>query len=199
MAYAKLPAFILGFHGCDKKVKEDLLLGKTKLKPSSNCYDWLGNGIYFWENDPERALSYAKLIKKHPERCKSKIETPDVVGAVIDLGYCLNLFEQENLKLIKETYNVFENLKRLGFKIPQNKGGEDLLLRNLDCAVINTLHILRKKHKEQPFDSVRAPFWEGKELYPNAGFREKNHIQVCVREPKCIKGYFDPISINQQY
>lgn len=173
------------------------MLGKTKLKPSNNCYDWLGSGIYFWENDPDRALSYAKMIKKYPERCKSKIETPAVVGAVIDLGYCLNLFEENNLKLIKETYNLYENLKNLGFEIPENKGGDDLLLRNLDCAVINTIHDLRKIHNEKEFDSVRAPFWEGKELYPNAGFREKNHIQICVRNLKCIKGYFDPISINQ--
>lgn len=33
-------------------------------------------------------------------------------------------------------------------------------------------------------------FTEGKPLYPGAGFHEKSHIQICVRNPNCIKGYF---------
>lgn len=191
--YAKLPAFVLGFHGCDKKLKNKLLLGEAKLQPSSNCYDWLGSGIYFWENDPKRALSYARAIKKHPERCATKIETPAVVGAVIDLGYCLNLFEEENLKLVKESYSMLQVLEELGYEMPTNKGGKDLLLRNLDCAVINMLHDIREESSERRFDSVRAPFLEGEPLYPNSGFLTKNHIQICVRNPKCIKGYFNPI------
>jgi hypothetical protein len=31
------------------------------------------------------------------------------------------------------------------------------------------------------------------------GFREKNHIQICVRNLNCIKGYFTPISPNNKY
>jgi len=30
--------------------------------------------------------------------------------------------------------------------------------------------------------------WEN----PGAGFKEKNHIQICVRNRNCIKGYFLP-------
>jgi len=47
----------LGFHGCDRKVGEKILAGPQKhLKVSTNPYDWLGSGAYFWENDPARAL-----------------------------------------------------------------------------------------------------------------------------------------------
>lgn len=189
MGYSKLPSFVLGFHGCDKKLKENLILGKTTLKPSENIWDWLGSGIYFWENDPDRALSWAKHIKEDPS-AKNPIETPDVVGAIIDLGLCLNLFDEESLKLVKDTY---KNLKATGKYLPQNTG-EDLYKRNLDCAVINALHRYRKENSKEMFDTVRAPFWEGKELYNNAGFREKNHVQICVVNPKCIKGYFNPIN-----
>ena len=44
------------------------------------------------------------------------------------------------------------------------------------------------------FDSVRSAFIEGDELYPGSTFREKNHIQICVRNLACIKGYFWPVS-----
>ena len=40
------------------------------------------------------------------------------------------------------------------------------------------------------FDSARGVFVEGEALYPNAGFNEKNHIQICIRNPNCIKGFF---------
>jgi len=42
----------------------------------------------------------------------------------------------------------------------------------------------------QPYATVRAMFPEGSELYPGAGFREKTHIQVCVRESEQIFGVF---------
>ncbi len=29
---------------------------------------------------------------------------------------------------------------------------------------------------------------------PTAGFYTKNHIQLCVRNPDCIKGYFRPLA-----
>jgi hypothetical protein len=72
-------------------------------------------------------------------------------------------------------------------------------LRELDCAVIETLHKIRKDENLQMFDSVRGVFWEGRELYPNAGFREKDHIQICIRNPNCIKGFFYPREINDKF
>ena len=35
--------------------------------------------------------------------------------------------------------------------------------------------------------------WLGNGIYfCNAGFKEKNHIQICVRNPNCIKGFLNP-------
>jgi hypothetical protein len=38
-----------------------------------------------------------------------------------------------------------------------------------------------------------AAFIEGLPLYENAGFHEQTHIQICVRKPEQIIGYFRPI------
>lgn len=198
MMYSTLPFFVLGFHGCDKTLSEKILSGKKKLKSSKNDYDWLGHGIYFWENDVERALQYAKMLKKHPERCKSQIDNETVIGAIIDLGFCLNLVESRNLQLLKSAYNPFvKTCQKSETPLPQNTPiniEKDLLLRKLDCAVIEFLHETIKH--ERSFDTIRGVFWEGKELYPNAGFKEKNHIQICVRNPNCIKGYFNPLNLT---
>jgi hypothetical protein len=197
--YSSLPSFILAFHGCDSEIKNKILLNRDTLKKSHNEYDWLGHGIYFWENDPDRALSYAKIIKDNPKRCNYPIKTPAVLGAIIDLKCCLNLFEEKALGYLKESYNMLELLsKTANTQLPENKkidNESDVLVRKLDCAVFEMLHQYRNKEQLKEFDSVRSPFWEGKEIYPNSGFREKNHIQICVRNLECIKGYFDPINL----
>lgn len=50
---------IATYHGCDAAAGEKVLAGKDKLKPSIQDYDWLGNGIYFWADSPERAWDWA--------------------------------------------------------------------------------------------------------------------------------------------
>jgi hypothetical protein len=193
--YKTLPHYVLGFHGCDKDTAENILAGKDRLKSSKNDYDWLGHGIYFWENNPTRALEYAAQLQKHPERCSSKIKEPAVRGAIIFLGNCLNLAETHSLKILKEGYNLLQQgCKMIGTSLPVNskpiEKEKDILLRRLDCAAIEIAHLAYEKKAERTFDTVRGVFVEGKKLYPNAGFRDKNHIQVCVRNPNCIKGYF---------
>jgi hypothetical protein len=49
-----------------------------------------------------------------------------------------------------------------------------------------------KDTSKPSFDSVRGVFFEGEDLYQNAGFKSKNHIQIAIRNPNCIKGYFIP-------
>ncbi len=201
--YSSLPFFVLGFHGCDISVCRTIVNGHDKLHPSANDYDWLGNGIYFWENDPDRALEYAISLQKYPKRTKVKITEPAVLGAIIDVGHCLNLVESGALQLVKAAYDLFKTSEdKAGHPLPVNKPiGQDgdLLLRKLDCAVVEALHAYRRKTDQRPYDSVRGVFWEGQDLYPNAGFKEKNHIQICVRNVNCIKGYFTPLTADSAF
>jgi hypothetical protein len=44
----------------------------------------------------------------------------------------------------------------------------------------------------KPFDSTRGVFTEGGEAFPRAELQKKNHIQICIRNPNCIKGFFLP-------
>lgn len=193
--YSTLPSFVLGFHGCDQSVVDELLFGRDTLRLSENGYDWLGTGAYFWENDPARAFEYAKLLKTHP-RGQVTIKQPAVLGAIINLGHCLNLMEVNALRLIISGYNLLCGLsKASGNPLPENTIFDDggiPLVRKLDCAVIDMLHYTLEQQEEHSFDSVRGLFLEGNEAYPNSGFREKSHVQICVRNPNCIKGFFIP-------
>lgn len=198
--YTTRTGLVLGFHGCDKSVVEKVLLGKESLKKSENAHDWLGHGIYFWENSPSRALEFATYLKENPTYSKTPIKHPAVLGAVINLGFTLDLTDFKSLQLVKESYGVL--LADTTIPLPENlpaKRGNELLVRKLDCAVIETLHTVRSETKMPAFDSLRGVFWEGGELYPTAGFREKDHIQLCVRNPNCIKGFFVPRMFDENF
>lgn len=81
------PAYVLGFHGCERALAESVVGGGHDLAWSENPYDWLGHGIYFWENDPYRAFEWATRQRRIP--------VPWVLGAFVDLGNCLNLLESK--------------------------------------------------------------------------------------------------------
>ena len=191
--YEFQPSFILGFHGCDRTVGESILNARrTKhLTPSQKDYDWLGHGIYFWEGNPSRAMEWAKARKR-----EGKIKEPFVLGAIIDLRHCLDLFDSSGLQQVKDAHDeLISMFELLGIEAPKNVGKTpDKAGRALDCAVMNYLHGYRQSRAEIEFDSIRGPFLEGGALYPSAGFQTHNHIQLCIRNNECIKGYFRPIN-----
>jgi hypothetical protein len=182
-------SFVLAYHGCKRSVGEKLLAGESFV-PSENDYDWLGSGIYFWESNPGRALDWAFQLKQRNKWPASA--EPFVVGAVIDFGYCLDLLTERGLKAVKATYDIFkQDINRDAGRMPVNSGGDDLLFRPLDCAVINYLHTIQAQSRPDALiDTVRGVFIEGAPLYETSGFREKTHIQICVRNPAIIKGVF---------
>jgi len=148
---------------------------------------------------PDRAEKYGEELSSR----RKNLEVPFVVGAVIHLGYCFDLLESHSLQVIQNYYLSLKNAYlKSGLEMPINKNigtNTDKLLRRLDCAVFEYMHSEIKKTKAKPFDSIRAAFWEGKELYPSAGFKEKNHIQICIRNPNCIKGYFRPLEMDTSH
>ena len=190
-------SFILGYHGCEKSVAEAVVSGKADLSASGSDFDWLGKGVYFWEADPKRALEWAEW-----RASRGDYTDPTVIGAVIDLGNCLDLTTRNDLALVKSSYDAYcEEQKLTGLPIAVNKNSkkdanEDRLLRYLDCAVINYLHYLIGSWATvpvlEPLDTVRGMFTEGGDLYQGAGFKQKTHSQISVINPDCIKGYFIP-------
>src|SRR5437016_4846276 len=118
---------VLGYHGCEPAFVEALLRGEVAVADwllSRNPYDWLGHDIYFWEFAPERARVWAGK--------------GGVIGAVIQLGTCLDLTDVGNTTLLADIYAAErEEHARLQLPMPENKGKR----RDLDCKVINALAI----------------------------------------------------------
>jgi hypothetical protein len=177
---------VIGYHGCTRKFARDLLLGVRSIRdwqPSTNDWDWLGHGIYFWEHSLERALRWAQE-KFGPGRAV-------VIGAVIHLGRCFDLLHEGIPDILTRSFaKLGRTYRDKGSDLPQNRGA-DWKRRELDCLVINAcLDGLRSRGLR--YDTVRGAFLEGEPVYPGAGFSKESHIQIAVRNPACILGVFRP-------
>jgi hypothetical protein len=191
---------LIGFHGCDESVAKQLVASSTKVKISEKPFDWLGHGFYIWENNYERALQWAKDKQK-----KGDIKKAAVVGVVFTLDHCLDLLDSEFIEMLPLYYGLMKKeFSELEKELPKNRdvkedSHKDKLIRELDCAVIEYLH--SKVNEEltanpatnlKKFDSSRGVFIEGGPIFPGAGVQKKSHIQICIRNMNCIKGFFHP-------
>ncbi|MHA7610335.1 hypothetical protein ACV0BM_015925 [Elizabethkingia meningoseptica] len=202
--YSRRPNLMLGFHGCDESVRNELVKNPDVVKKSQESFDWLGNGFYIWENNYERALKWAKDKEE-----RGTLTTPAVVGVVYQLDYCLDFTDSQFIDILATYYDLMKSdLEVADKELPQNKNlpkdkYHDLILRELDCAVIEYLHqkideAIKKDIKSKGFsdlkhfDTVRGVFTEGGPAFEGAGIQLKNHIQICIRNLNCIKGFFIP-------
>jgi hypothetical protein len=179
---------IIGYHGCDREIAENVLLGKTGLKKSENDYDWLGPGIYFWVDSPERAKEWAAYQKK-----RHGWKEAAVVGAFIHPGLCLNLTDYGvNDSLITAYELLKQMMDESKSPLPVNTAPDHgvFLKRQLDCATIKMIHHIRKLEKNDPYDTVYGVFEEGEFLFPGSAFKAKTHVQLAVCNPASIIGYF---------
>ena len=195
---------ILGFHGCNESVRNSLLMKPNRVFPSEKPYDWLGHGVYFWENNYQRALQWAKDKAKRGE-----IKKASVIGAVLSLDYCLDFTDSRFIEMIQSYYSLMElSYSQFNKDLPKNKdlksdSYKDKIILELDCSVIEYMHqkILEERDVEiskngfsgyKIFDSARGIFTEGGPAFPGAGIQSKNHVQICIRNLNCIKGFFMP-------
>ena len=183
-------SFVLGFHGCSAEVGERCLLGEP-LVGSDQEYDWLGPGIYFWESDPLRAWEWADEKVN-----RGKFDNPFVIGAVVDLGNCLDLMSRENLVILKKSYEsmlVASQNNNNPIVLPQNRkaGKRDKakLLRFLDCAVIKHLHEILEFENEEGFDTVRGLFSKAKNCILEADSTAKLMYKSLIGTLNVSKAY----------
>lgn len=169
---------VLGYHGCKSEVAEALIRGELAIRdwrPSRNVYDWLGEGIYFWEHAPERARTWGKAS--------------GVVGAVLQLGTCLDFTNVRYTALLGLAFQTVQARHREEkVQLPKNKGKR----RDLDCLVINWLVATSEREQGIRFQTVRSTFLEGEPAFPTSGVLRESHIQIAVRDKSCVLGIFRP-------
>ena len=161
------PLPVVGFHGTTR-IAADLILADDFIL-SENPYDWLGDGVYFFQDAPLRALEWA--VDHHG---------PDaaVVGAKIQLIDCIDLLDAAWTKLMTDAYDQFLGLyKRAGLALPV----QTPRAHRLDREVINYIAGVLQE-EGMTIRCVRASFAEGGPVYPESAFFDRGHVQIAVRD-----------------
>ncbi|HEX4104120.1 MAG TPA: hypothetical protein VHZ04_01415 [Candidatus Paceibacterota bacterium] len=168
---------VFGYHGTSAESAEAILEpGKQTAERflfSENDTDWLGKGVYFFQDAPYRSREWPTIRVPPPART----ENPVVLCAEIDLKDCLDLLDIEAAKEIVESYPSMEvDYKKSERLLPVNKGGK----HEFDCALINYA-VEYMEENGRKVNVVRAAFVEGRPILPESQLYSRAHVQIVVR------------------
>jgi hypothetical protein len=175
------PIELVGYHGTNIESARQIL--QTGFTPSRNSYDWLGKGVYFWQDAPYRAWDWAG------EYCKKKGGDPAVIRSLVKIRRdefmdLLDYHQDPNwTNYLRRTYQYLQ--EQTSSRLPPNK--RSIGYHALDRLVLDTLIEDILKPMDIDIRAVRACFQEGEEIYPGSAIYNKSHIQLAVRDTISIQ------------
>jgi hypothetical protein len=174
---------VYGYHGTSSENAQSIV--REGFRVSKNEYDWLGKGIYFWQDAPGRAWSWARHQHQNPAVICAEIS--------INLDFSIDLFDSfpDNVYLmaLKQSYKRFRDLLSTTELIKQRGG-----FHGLDRVVVDYVaDTLVPELQNKQIQVIRSVFIEGEPIFPSFGqneksaFHDKSHVQIAVRDSSVIK------------
>ncbi len=156
------------FHGTSRARALEAV-NTQQLHRSKHTWDWLGQGVYFWEKSLLRGIQWAR---------RRWGDEAAVVRTRVQLGKCLDLFDTKWVSALHVAYeSVLDESKSRGTATPTNVGDR----HELDCSLAT--YICEQCYD---IDTIRAPFFDGQPIFPNSMFYDLTHVQLVVRNSKAI-------------
>lgn len=158
------------------------VLGESDLEWSRDIGAWLGYGIYFWEYAPQQAWAWAEQRKTE----KGWDEETAVVACMIRLGNCFDLLDPNNVRALRLFHRAYlERIQEEGEAVEVNVYSR----KSLNRAIFEMAYECFAE-KDEPVDSCRTVFIPSKRerLWKGSGINPRAHVQIVVRNPKCILG-----------
>jgi hypothetical protein len=161
----------IGYHGTSVERAERILV--SGFQASRNDYDWLGDGVYFFQDAPLRAWEWAT------ERFAGDAA---VVGAEIDLAGCVDLLDIAWERPIANAHERFlRYLAQTGADVPRQTRGA----HRLDRRVLNYL-VTNANLDGLEIRTIRGVFAEGPPIFPGSALLIRAHVQIAVRDTAAI-------------
>ena len=167
---------VYGYHGTSMDAAIEII--ESGFKPSNNDYDWLGEGVYFWQDAPIRAKQWAQSV--YPQQ-------PAVIKSLIRLDNCIDLLDVGWIPSIRALYNRFvEDYQSSNLPLPtQNPGRSKAhrLDRTFFDYAVETINLSSTRKVE----TIRSVFVEGENIYPSSAIYDLAHVQIAVRNTASIQ------------
>jgi hypothetical protein len=183
-----------GYHATTPE-KGALIEEQKRFNPSENWHDWLGNGVYFYQD----ALEWTRYWATN-ERHEGNIPNPAIFAADIYYDGFLDLVEYDSMEQLKRFFNrlesatkeeasqAFEAVKIRAAKFPEREKWKPRP-HPLDRYVINEA-VNVAESQGLSIKAVRAVFFDGEKLHPHSDLYDRQHIQIAVRDQSIIKKFW---------
>jgi len=159
------------YHGHKREVI-DKTIERGRFNLSDEDWEYLGTGVYFFEEDIQQAISWCTRVKNYEDWSiiKSRIKAEKLLDFVNT-----NHFNELKsfVKKVRTRYRSIGGLKQ-----------------------VNTKLIFDILYELEPYDVIRHAFCVGEDpenIYPTPITRMQ--IQVCVRNQDCIR-YIEEVETN---
>jgi len=186
------PITVTGYHGTSAEAARKILEGD--FKPSENSWEWLGHGIYFWQDAPYRALEWARSWLSH----KGYQGPLTVVAAEIDLRNFIDLLDLEGMRVPPPRGRgaagggVTRLLRHVTGKFLRDLDRDGKILRNkppinrLDCGLFNFATNVLGSSMKIEIAGYRAACVEGERITSESPIYDKSHVQIAVIDKTAI-------------
>jgi hypothetical protein len=169
---------VYGYHGTSRSSAKSILENGFNL--SNKGGDWLGPGVYFWQDAPQRALDWAR--KFHPE-------DPVVIRSSISFeeDKTMDLLDTRWFSFLGDRYQGFVN-KCLESSISLPKQNPNKSKRHeLDHAFLDYISLVLNTLEPGRISVIRAAFTEGRPIFPDSAIFDLSHVQIAVKDSNYIK------------
>lgn len=140
------------------------------LKWSMEANDWLGNGIYFWEDPSWAEWWYAKRWIERGDRGPGSI-----LEAKIETELLLDLGNRNDSETFREEAQLAMSTIQKRRSAPKND--PEKLGFCLDCEVANTVQVALQGAGKY---GLRMPFFLGPSITNGGNFYAGQHLQICL-------------------
>ena len=169
-----MPLTAIGYHGTTEEAADKLVRENFQL--SENSWEWLGHGVYFWQDAPKRAREWARSWLS----LRKKYDGPvAVVAAEIDLTDFVDMLDLEGVQRMREVVESFAQQDDGSTRVnepPKNY---------LDCAIFNVATKMLSSEGLQ-VAGYRACCVEGTRLVENSPIYDRSHVQLAVLDQSTI-------------
>lgn len=188
----------IGYHGTTQDKAEEIL-ARQKFDISTNDYDWLGRGTYFWQSAPVRAWAWALA------KAKRNGFDPAVLSVEIQIRDCLDLLDITYWKFLKTIAPscTSSGVSQVGFiEAITNPTVTGKKFNFADRLLIDQAVASLQKQTGTRITSVRAAFPEDNPIHTTSWLFERSHVQIAVRDPSVLTGTIqqvDSIALADRY
>lgn len=157
----------IGYHGTSTGAVRGIL--RSGFLVDERRFHWLGRGVYFWQDAPQRARLWAE------SRFGAEAA---VLKATISLQHCIDLLD---VKWVAGLSNAYDELVTRSGAIGQALPEQGTGAHWLDFEV---LEFFVGMLTDMGFRvcSVRCAFTEGAPVYPGSAIASLAHVQIAVRD-----------------